>query len=100
MRAFAGNTGLGVIAVFLGVAFNGAAFAKSGATQPSQAPSAAPLADRTPGATESAGRPTYLHLRYNLMLSVALSLLGAGAYSFDARLFGLARKKIIYDSGA
>jgi putative oxidoreductase len=35
---------------------------------------------------------------FYLMLSVALSLLGAGSYSLDARLFGRGRKKIIYDS--
>lgn len=34
---------------------------------------------------------------FYLMLCVALSLLGAGAYSFDARLFGRGREKAIYD---
>src|SRR5262245_50328257 len=65
MRALAGKTGFGAIAVFLVVALNGAAVAQSGATQTSQTPSTAPLTDRTPGATESAGRPAYLQLRYN-----------------------------------
>jgi hypothetical protein len=65
MGVLAGKTGFGAIAVFLGLALNGAAFAQSGDTQTSQAPSAAPLTDRTPGATESAGRPAYLQLRYN-----------------------------------
>jgi putative oxidoreductase len=36
---------------------------------------------------------------FYFMLCVALSLLGAGAYSLDARLFGHGRKKIIFDSG-
>lgn len=34
---------------------------------------------------------------FYLMLCVALSLLGAGAYSLDARLFGRRREKSVYD---
>jgi len=35
---------------------------------------------------------------FYLMLCVALSLLGAGAYSLDARLFGRGRKRVVYES--
>ncbi|MGH9840813.1 MAG: DoxX family protein [Blastocatellia bacterium] len=34
---------------------------------------------------------------FYFMLCVALSLLGAGAYSLDARLFGRGKEKIVYD---
>jgi len=34
---------------------------------------------------------------FYLMLCLALSLLGAGAYSLDARLFGRGRNKTLYD---
>jgi hypothetical protein len=52
MGMLAGKTGLGVVAVFLGLALHGAAFAQSSSAQSPQAPSTAPLTDRTPGATE------------------------------------------------
>src|SRR5262245_3183869 len=58
-------TGLGVVAGILVLALHGAAFPQSSAAQSPQAPSTAPLIDRTPGAMESAGRPAYLQLRYN-----------------------------------
>ena len=35
---------------------------------------------------------------FYLTLCVALSLMGAGAYSLDARFFGRGRKKMVYDS--
>lgn len=44
---------------------NIATFAQSNGPQPPQAPSSAPLTDRTPGAMASADRPAYLQLRYN-----------------------------------
>src|SRR5215510_3735560 len=65
MRVHAGQTGLGTIAVTLGLVLNSIAFAQSGAAQAPQAPSTAPLTDRTPSATWSEGRPAYLQLRYN-----------------------------------
>src|SRR5262249_49300902 len=61
----AGKTGLRAAAVILGFAFAVTAFAQSGNAQSSQAPSTAPLTDRTPDAAESTGRPAYLQLRYN-----------------------------------
>jgi hypothetical protein len=61
----AGKTGLRAAAVFLGFAFSVTAFAQRGNAQSSQAPSTAPLTDRTPGAAEGTGRPAYLQLRYN-----------------------------------
>src|SRR5262245_64248062 len=65
MGMLTGKTGPGVVAGILGLALHGAAFAQSSSAQSPQAPSTAPLTDRTPGATESAGRPAFLQLRYN-----------------------------------
>jgi len=65
MPVLASKTGFVAVAVFLGWALSISAFAQSSTAQSPQAPTTAPLTDRTPGATESAGRPAYLQLRYD-----------------------------------
>jgi Alginate export len=65
MHILAGKTRLGAVAIFLELALHITACAQNSTPQSPQAPSTAPLTDRTPGATGSAGRPAYLQLRYD-----------------------------------
>ena len=65
MRLLSGQAGFWRAAVCAGLMLNAAAFGQTSGTQSPPAPSPAPLTDRTPGATESAGRPAYLQLRYD-----------------------------------
>lgn len=64
MCVLASKTAFGAAAVFLWLALSIAAFAQSGGAQAPQAPSPAPLTDRSPGSTGSEDRPAYLQLRY------------------------------------
>lgn len=65
MCLLSGKAGFWVAVVIAGLTLNAYAFGQNNGAQQTQARSPVPLTDRTPGATESAGRPAYLQLRYN-----------------------------------